>query len=256
MFLNNEQKQLLCEALVEKGLHSNQIEMSENDSCILFRHRIEPGYSFQVKKTIHDAEFADVFCNPHTYLPHLYEGCNTFNECLTLAKVWAEVVFYKLQGKNFFSKIFISHSSKDNGILNKFVNLILKQACGYEDENIVYTSSQSTGAEPGDSIPLFIKESLNTSDLVLFIISENYKKSEACMNEMGAAWALDKKTIPILFPNLSFTEVGWLQTFNKAIRINESESLDTLFQMLNRGDINTINWNKIKNEFLEQFSQK
>ena len=64
---------------------------------------------------------------------------------------------------------------------------------------------------------------------ILFMISTNYKKSEVCMNEMGAAWALDKQTVPILLPNISFNKIGWLTSLNKAIKIDDSEGLDKLF---------------------------
>lgn len=251
MNLNDDQKQMLYQAFGRYGLMQQQFEILENDYEICFVHKVESSYRFQIKDSIQNAKFADVYCEPYTYLPHYYKGCDTFSECLTLAKDWAKVVSYNLQGKKYFCKIFISHSSKDSYILDKFVSLVLKQACGYESEEIVYTSNQSTGVGPWDSIPLFIKNSMSTSNLVLFIISENYRESEACLNEMGAAWALEKKTIPILFPNIDFTEIGWLQTFNKAIKINESESLDILFQLLNRGRTDVAEWNKIKSDFIE-----
>lgn len=251
MRLNDNQKQMLYQAFGKYGLTPQQFEIFEDDYEICFEHKVESSYCFQIRGSIYNAAFADVYCEPYTYLPHYYKGCDTFSECLTLANDWAKVVSYSLQGKKYFSKIFISHSSKDSYILDKFVSLILKQACGYESKEIVYTSNQSTGVEPGDSIPLFIKNSMNTSDLVVFMISENYKKSEVCLNEMGAAWALEKKTIPILLPNIGFTEIGWLQTFNKAIKINDSESLDIFFQLLNRGRTDVAEWNKIKSEFIE-----
>lgn len=251
MRLNDNQKQMLYQAFGKYGLTPQQFEIFEDDYEICFEHKVESSYRFQIRGSIYNAAFADVYCEPYTYLPHYYKGCDTFSECLTLANDWAKVVSYSLQGRKYFSKIFISHSSKDSYILDKFVSLILKQACGYESKEIVYTSNQSTGVEPGDSIPLFIKNSMNTSDLVVFMISENYKKSEVCLNEMGAAWALEKKTTPILLPNIGFTEIGWLQTFNKAIKINDSESLDIFFQLLNRGRTDVAEWNKIKSEFIE-----
>lgn len=251
MRLNANQKQLLYQAFGRYGLIFGQFEIFENDYEIYFTHKVENSYRFLIKGSIYNASFADVYCEPYTCFPHYYKGCNTFSECLELVEIWAEIVSYKLQGKNYFNKIFVSHSSKDSYILDKFVDVVLKQGCGYENKNIVYTSNQSTGAGLGDSIPIFIKDALNTSDLVLFIISGNYKKSEVCLNEMGAAWALEKKTIPILLPNIDFTEIGWLQSFNKAIKINDSESLDRLFQLLNRGRTDVSEWNKIKSGFIE-----
>ena len=63
---------------------------------------------------------------------------------------------------------------------------------------------EETGVGTGEDIRKFIKENISTCDFVFFMISENYKKSEICLNEMGAAWATDRTVIPLVFPNLSF----------------------------------------------------
>ena len=105
------------------------------------------------------------------------------------------------------AKIFISHSSNDKGIVDLFKDLILNAGLGVLDRDIAYTSAPETGVPTGGNIPQYIKDNIADSDFVFFMISENYRKSEVCLNEMGAAWALDKNVKPLLLHNVSFESV-------------------------------------------------
>ncbi len=85
------------------------------------------------------------------------------------------------------------------------------------------------------------------------MISENYKKSEICLNEMGAAWATDRTVIPLVFPNLSFDSIGWLYNVRKGLLLNDPDALDSIFDDITekysyKPRINT--WNRNKNEFI------
>lgn len=105
MRLNDDQKLMLYQAFGRYGLMPQQFEILENDYEICFAHKVESSYRFQIRGSIYNAAFADVYCEPYTSLPHYYKGCDTFSECLDLAEIWAEIVSYKLQGKNYFNKI-------------------------------------------------------------------------------------------------------------------------------------------------------
>ena len=123
---------------------------------------------------------------------------------------------------------------------------------GVDSETIAYTSREDTGVPPGESIPEFIQSNIACADIVLLMISDNYKDSEVCLNEMGAAWALNKYIIQILLPNTSFDKLGWLCSLDKAIKINNPESIDILCEVItDRLDIGikpTV-WNRNKNAF-------
>lgn len=85
------------------------------------------------------------------------------------------------------------------------------------------------------------------------MISDNFKKSEVCLNEMGAAWALDKTIIQILLPNVSFDRLGWLCSLERAIKINDSPALDSLYEIFEeklciRSKLSV--WNRNKESFI------
>ena len=128
-------------------------------------------------------------------------------------------------------RIFISHASKDGELIGKFVDLIFLLGMGIDSEIIVYTSREDTGVPAGESIPQFIQDNIACADIVLLMISDNYKSSEVCLNEMGAAWALNKHIIQILLPNTSFDKLGWLCSLDKALKIDDANSLDGLCEV-------------------------
>ncbi len=251
MLLSDRQIQELKNVIVQSGLDINSFEFEFDGSDIFILHKVETSFSFQIRPTIQGALMADVFCQPYTYRPTIYKSCNTFTDIKVLVSEWATVIRYMLIGQPYYHKVFLSHSSKDKKILNEFVDRILSLGCGLSVNEIVYTSRESTGVEPGDGIPKFIKTQLEQSSLVFFFLSDNYKKSEVCLNEMGAAWAMEKKTVSILLPNVSFTQLGWLTSLDKALKINDSEGLDTIYEMLKRRNLAVSEWNRNKDSFIK-----
>ena len=150
-------------------------------------------------------------------------------------------------------RIFISHASKDKELINKFVDSIILLGLGIDSKIIAYTSREDTGVPPGESIPHFIQDNIACADIVLLMISDNYKNSEVCLNEMGAAWALNKHIIQILLPNTSFDKLGWLCSLEKALRIDDTESMDSLCEVFTEKldiGIKPSKWNRNKTEFI------
>lgn len=157
------------------------------------------------------------------------------------------------------AKIFISHSYKDKEIVDLFKNVILNAGLGVLDSEIAYTSTPETGVSLGGSIPQYIKDNLADSDFVFFMISKNYRESEVCLNEMGAAWALDKNVKPLLLRDVSFESVGWLYRMNLCAKINDADRLDELrdeFIEKYGSQTKTVVWNRKKNEFVSAISQE
>lgn len=154
-------------------------------------------------------------------------------------------------------RIFISHASKDSELIGKFVDSIFLLGMGIDSEIIAYTSREDTGVPAGESIPQFIQNNIACADIVLLMISNNYKDSEVCLNEMGAAWALNKHIIQVLLPNTSFDKLGWLCSLDKALKIDDADSIDGLCEVftekLDMG-IKPSAWNRNKTAFLSYCS--
>lgn len=154
------------------------------------------------------------------------------------------------------AKIFISHSSADKDIVCLFKDIILKSGIGLTDADIFFTSSPETGVPIGGNIPQYIKDNLLDCDFAFLMISENYKNSEVCLNEMGAAMVLGKRLFPVILHNYEFDKVGWLIDRNLCVRINEEERLDEIRDIFNDNGFpsRTNVWNRNRNDFLSKLS--
>ena len=128
--------------------------------------------------------------------------------------------------------IFISHSSKDKPIITNFVENILLVGMGFTLKDIAYTSEEAFGVEPGENISTYIKENIIGASMVLIMLSDNYRSSEVCLNEMGATWALQKKCVSVLLPGTSFDNLGWLTSLEKAVMINNKTQLSKLCETI------------------------
>lgn len=126
--------------------------------------------------------------------------------------------YYPLEGRNFEntqevismkrkeSKVFISHSSQDKSYVSDIVDFL--EDIGLRSDQLFCSSI------PGYNIPLnediydYLKKQFQEFNLhVIFVLSENYYQSVACMNEMGAAWILQNKYTTILIPGFEFNEI-------------------------------------------------
>lgn len=152
------------------------------------------------------------------------------------------------------AKIFISHSSKDKILVNQFVEKILILGCGLNDEQIFCTSIEGLGIKTGSDFREHIRQNLKNAKYSFLIISNDYKESEVCINEMGASWAIDDIQVKqFLAPNLNFNSLGVLLNIHQAAKIDNPSDLDELYQELIEAyetKVKTVRWNKHKTDFL------
>ena len=97
-------------------------------------------------------------------------------------------------------------------------------------------------------------------DFILCIISENYKRSEVCTNEMGAAWAMDgKRILPFKFPHLPSTIWDFLMLSNRGADITDKSKLDELYTELCAFyglSTDWINYNQRTADFIQLVNSK
>ncbi|NRS90881.1 hypothetical protein HNQ02_003828 [Flavobacterium sp. 7E] len=96
-------------------------------------------------------------------------------------------------------KIFISHSSKNADYGNALVNLLT--GVGINGDQIIFTSNDAYGIPIGNNIFDWLKTRITEKPYVLYLLSPEYYKSVACLNEMGAAWVIENKHTMIFTPN-------------------------------------------------------
>lgn len=96
-------------------------------------------------------------------------------------------------------KIFISHASINKNYGTALVELL--KGIGIND--IVYTSNVAYGIPIGENIFDWLKKQISEKCFVVYLLSSEYYKSVACLNEMGAAWVIENDHAVIFLPGFN-----------------------------------------------------
>lgn len=163
-------------------------------------------------------------------------------------------------------KLFISHANADKEIIGHFIDLLY--ALGLSEENIFYSSTSELGVPLGEDIYDYLRGLLDSEKIIpLFMLSENYYNSAACLNEMGAVWIKQYKYYTILLPGFRFEKMkGAVDPRKLSVDLGADEDtvrggLITLKNVLcELFDIKfsqnrEIHWNRCLTDFLNQISK-
>lgn len=120
-------------------------------------------------------------------------------------------------------KLFISHSSKDVSYVSYLVKYL--ESLGMNDSNMFCSSIKGYGIPVGANIFDYLKDQFQQYCLkVIFVLSDNYYKSVASLNEMGAAWVLQYTYNCILLPKFEFKDIkGAIDPRTISIKMDGSE---------------------------------
>lgn len=89
-------------------------------------------------------------------------------------------------------KIFLSHAYVDRKIAERIVDKLLVETLHISKSDIFFTSKRDTGIPSSVAWRDHIKTELKSCPIFIALITPNYHKSQMCLAEIGAAWALDK----------------------------------------------------------------
>lgn len=132
------------------------------------------------------------------------------------------------------TKIFISHSSKNENYGNALVDLLI--GVGISGEQIIFTSNDAYGIPIGQNIFNWLKNRINEKPYVLYLLSPEYYSSVACLNEMGAAWIVENEHTMIFTPDFKLTSYefqnGALDPREIGFFINNQDRLTAFIESL------------------------
>lgn len=185
-------------------------------------------------------------------------------------ELWATFDFYKFlvseskshnnPSDDTAAKIFVSHSSKDEGLVRDFVDRILLLGLNMQNEDIFCTSIEGMDIKSGEDFRNKIKQQLKESEIIIQLITENYKQSEVCLNEMGAAWVLNAKVIPFIVEPIRYDNVGFIHNTTQLLKLNTKKDLlkfkDDHKGFFNSSDFNISRYDQQIDEFLKIFQSK
>jgi hypothetical protein len=124
-------------------------------------------------------------------------------------------------------KIFISHASKDSGIVSHFVQYL--NNIGLSSEKIFYTSEPNTGVQ--QNMEEIRKTLIESTDVIVYS-TDNYYESVYCTNEAGYIWVSKS---PIVFADKSINHTnmrGFIDQNYKIRHLFSEDDLNYLYDML------------------------
>lgn len=131
-------------------------------------------------------------------------------------------------------KIFISHSSKNKFYGDKLVDLL--RSVGVKENEIIYTSNTAYGIPVAQNIFNWLKSQITEKPFVIYLLSEEYYQSIACLNEMGAAWIIENKHAAIFTPNFNLSskefQSGALDPREIGFYISDEERILSFLQLI------------------------
>lgn len=154
-------------------------------------------------------------------------------------------------------KILISHSSSDKVYGIALVNLL--RGMGLKKNQIIFSSNDLYGIPLGADIFDFLRENINEKIFVIFMLSDNYFDSVACLNEMGAAWVAKNDYEIMATPEFDFSSKKFKDScinirqngmkLNNWVRITEfKEKLKDRFNIT----IDEIEWQELIEKYKQQ----
>jgi len=167
---------------------------------------------------------------------------------------------------DYYEKIFISHREMDKEQVHAFIELLyaigIPRPLQGEGNPIFCSSHPAAYIENGCPISDEIKKQFNGHEHRLYIIwyTENFFDSQACLNEAGAIWAMNKKYQEILYPNMDRQRIQGLLDkqpvsfySNDAMRLNTfKEQIEKLFDI---SPINLNYWEMARNAFIAKMNE-
>lgn len=140
-------------------------------------------------------------------------------------------------------KIFISHSTQDKIVADIFVDFLI--AVGISREEIFCSSLPGNNVK--ENITTEIRESLDSSNVYICILSSSYYQSAYCLNEAGIIWYKKAATIIIGLPEITIDNMhGFI---NKDYMIRHLNNSDDIYAIID-DVISVLNLNQIKHQVI------
>lgn len=156
-------------------------------------------------------------------------------------------------------KLFISHAVKDKAIVGEFLRF-LEYGMNIPRKSTFCSSVPGKGI-PGDKYFVkYIKQKLAKPNvIVLLIVSDHFLTSVFSLCELGATWALNLTSYPLLLPTVKYEDLKAVLTGKQGQKLDSLSDLTLLRQQLLRffpeskkNPIENITWENERSLFLER----
>ncbi len=152
-------------------------------------------------------------------------------------------------------RVFVSHSTEipDQGVAKDFIKRVLVSGIGISKEQIFF-SSEKGSIPPGKYYIPYIREQLQSAEVVIALITPKFYGSAFCMCELGAAWSsVPDGLVPIL-NGIGYDQMkgvlGGMQALLATKREDLNELRDHLTRVLALTPTRHNHWEEERDEFM------
>lgn len=159
--------------------------------------------------------------------------------------------------------LFISHAEKDSEMVGKFVDLLYDM--GVPETSMFCSSISEIGVPIKEDIYEYLRNLLDSEQVIpIFMLSNNYYLSTACLNEMGAVWVKQKDYFTFLLPGFEFAHIrGAINPAKRGVYLGyksekEQQNLKEDLNQFRREILNLLsledrrNWERRRDSFISQ----
>ena len=151
-------------------------------------------------------------------------------------------------------KVFLSHAAADDALAAEFTRL-LASGLGITGKEVFCSSLPGRKIPGGFNFVDHIKKSLEDSQVVVLLITENYLVSQFCLAEIGASWIFKDQVVPVVVPPITYARLIATLSIQQAWKLNDDDGLngiaDDICNALNI-ETNHAQWGVEKKAFLNK----
>jgi hypothetical protein len=159
------------------------------------------------------------------------------------------------------SVIFFSHCSNDKKYGDSLRNLII--GMGLKNNQLIYTSHPLHKIPLDQNIYEYLRGNIGQSVFMIFLWSNDYLDSPACLNEMGAAWLAQKDYTHLFVPDFNFdnpkfrkcavdtNRIGTVLNGDSTCKSNMIEFKDKILRIFNLS-IDEQSWTVLLDNFITE----
>lgn len=151
------------------------------------------------------------------------------------------------------TSVFVSHATADSELVEQFVDTILKN-CGLTEADIFVSSIPGMDIPAGSDLLAAVRAKVSETTLVIAVITPTYPTRPVCVAELGAAWGVAGKLLPILVPGINRSQLEGVLTGMKVDYLNEEKALDEIAARIEketgRRSGNPATWTRAKRRWL------
>jgi TIR domain len=149
--------------------------------------------------------------------------------------------------------VFVSHATVDSDLVEQFVDMILK-SCGLTEADIFVSSIPGMDIPAGSDLLAAVRAEVSDTTLVIAVITPTYPTRPVCVAELGAAWGVAGKLLPVLVPGIDRDRLDGVLTGMKVDYLDQEKALDHIAERIEtetgRRPANPAGWTRAKQKWL------